>query len=133
MGQIGATFHARIGGVVGAGLFVQSRRHRRRRLSSPVSHPRPRNFYVYDDIRHALVGERSGETFRLGDKVEVKLVEAAPVAGALRFELLSEGRTRAGTKAAGTKAPGGRPFKAAPSGRPAGIRNAGTRHRGSRR
>jgi ribonuclease R len=28
---------------------------------------------------------------RLGDVVEVRLVEAAPVAGALRFELLSEG------------------------------------------
>jgi ribonuclease R len=27
---------------------------------------------------------------RLGDTVEVRLVEAAPVAGALRFELLSE-------------------------------------------
>src|SRR5690606_11800440 len=40
----------------------------------------------------ALVGDRSGEAYRLGDIVEVKLVEAVPVAGALRFELLSEGR-----------------------------------------
>ena len=39
-----------------------------------------------------MVGSRSGETYRLGDRVTVKLVEAAPVAGALRFELLSEGR-----------------------------------------
>jgi ribonuclease R len=29
---------------------------------------------------------------RLGDVVDVRLVEAAPVAGALRFELLSEAR-----------------------------------------
>ena len=29
---------------------------------------------------------------RLGDVVDVRLVEAAPVAGALRFELLSEGK-----------------------------------------
>jgi ribonuclease R len=29
---------------------------------------------------------------RLGDVVDVRLVEAAPIAGALRFELLSEGR-----------------------------------------
>jgi ribonuclease R len=41
---------------------------------------------------HAMVGNRSGETHRLGDRVTVKLIEAAPVAGALRFELLSEGR-----------------------------------------
>ena len=40
---------------------------------------------------HALIGDRSGETYRLGDRVTVRLVEAAPVAGALRFELLSEG------------------------------------------
>ena len=39
-----------------------------------------------------MIGEESGETHRLGDKVSVRLVEAAPVAGALRFELLSEGR-----------------------------------------
>ena len=39
-----------------------------------------------------MVGKRTGETYRLGDPVTVKLVEAAPVAGALRFELLSEGR-----------------------------------------
>jgi ribonuclease R len=30
--------------------------------------------------------------YRLGDRVEVKLVEAAPLAGALRFEMLTEGR-----------------------------------------
>jgi ribonuclease R len=39
-----------------------------------------------------MVGARSGESYRLGDPVTVKLVEAAPVAGALRFEILSEGR-----------------------------------------
>jgi hypothetical protein len=30
------------------------------------------------------VGDRTGETYRLGDRIEVKLVEAAPVAGVLR-------------------------------------------------
>ena len=39
-----------------------------------------------------MIGRRTGEMHRLGDRVEVKLVEAAPLAGALRFELLSEGR-----------------------------------------
>jgi ribonuclease R len=39
-----------------------------------------------------MIGAKSGETHRLGDRVTVRLVEAAPVAGALRFELLSEGR-----------------------------------------
>ena len=54
-----------------------------------------------------MIGERTGETYRLGDRVEVKLVEAAPVAGALRFELLSEGRfSRQDAPAARAAAPG---------------------------
>ncbi len=46
---------------------------------------------------------------RLGDVVDVRLVEAAPVAGALRFELLSEGhvvprgRKREGARGDGWK------------------------------
>jgi len=39
-----------------------------------------------------MIGRNSGETYRLGDPVVVKLIEAAPVAGALRFELISDGR-----------------------------------------
>jgi ribonuclease R len=39
-----------------------------------------------------MVGSRTGVVYRLGDRVSVRLVEAAPVAGALRFELTSEGR-----------------------------------------
>jgi ribonuclease R len=49
-------------------------------------------YFVLDETRHALVGERTGETFQLGDKVEVKLLEAALVGGGLRFEMVSEGR-----------------------------------------
>jgi ribonuclease R len=49
-------------------------------------------YFNYDETRHALVGTRSGAMHRLGDVVDVRLVEAAPVAGALRFELLSDGR-----------------------------------------
>jgi len=38
------------------------------------------------------VGDETGETYQLGDRVTVRLAEAAPVAGALRFDLLSQGR-----------------------------------------
>src|SRR5207249_166605 len=53
-------------------------------------------YFRYQQDRHALVGDASGETHRLGDRVSVRLAEAAPVAGALRFDLLSEGRRAAG-------------------------------------
>ena len=51
------------------------------------------DYFRFDEARHALVGDTSGETYQLGDRVRVRLAEAAPVAGALRFELLSPGRT----------------------------------------
>ncbi|MDP4021357.1 ribonuclease R [Methylobacterium sp. NEAU 140] len=131
--RIGATFAGQIAGVTRAGLFIKLAETGADGFV-PVSQLGA-DYFRHEEGRHALVGERTGETFRLGDPVEVRLVEAAPVAGALRFELLSEGRTRAGArpgKAPGKK-PGGQPFKAAAPGRPPGIRNTGTRHRGSRR
>jgi len=88
--RIGATFQGRISGVTRAGLFVK--------LSDtgadgliPIR-TLGTEYYNYDETRHALVGSRSGAMHRLGDVVDVRLVEAAPVAGALRFELLSEGQ-----------------------------------------
>jgi len=88
--RVGATFPGRISGVTRAGLFVK--------LDDtgadgfvPMS-KLGSDYFSYDEKRHAVIGQRSGEMHRLGDPVEVKLVEAAPLAGALRFELLSEGR-----------------------------------------
>jgi ribonuclease R len=88
--RIGATFQGRISGVTRSGLFVK--------LSDtgadgliPIR-TLGTEYFNYDEARHALVGTRSGAMHRLGDVVDVRLVEAAPVAGALRFELLSEGR-----------------------------------------
>ena len=88
--RIGATFQGRISGVTRAGLFVK--------LSDtgadgliPIR-TLGSEYFNYDETRHALVGSRSGAMHRLGDVVDVRLVEAARVAGALRFELLSEGR-----------------------------------------
>ena len=48
-------------------------------------------YFQYDESRQAMIGTRSGAMHRLGDVVDVRLVEALPIAGALRFELLSEG------------------------------------------
>jgi ribonuclease R len=71
-----------------------------------------------------MVGSRSGESYRLGDRVTVKLVEAAPVAGALRFELLSEGRVTQGSP---------RPPTARPHGKARHEHARGKRRQGKRR
>ena len=80
-----------------------------------------RDYYVYDEAHQALSGEKTGLGYRLGDDVKVKLVEAVPLAGALRFEMVSEGRKmptairsfhksgrRNARKLPGTRAPRGR-------------------------
>ena len=88
--RIGANFTGRVAGVTRAGLFVK--------LDDtgadgfvPIS-TLGSDYFVHDEARHALIGRHSGEMHRLGDEVEVRLLEVAPIAGALRFELLSEGR-----------------------------------------
>jgi ribonuclease R len=86
--QVGVTFEGRISGVTRAGLFVK--------LNDTgadgfiPARTIGDEYFRYEENKHAMVGSGSGKTHRLGDRVTVRLVEAAPVAGALRFELLSE-------------------------------------------
>jgi ribonuclease R len=44
-------------------------------------------YFRYDEAAKQLVGEHSGETYRVGQKLTLKLAEANPVSGSLRFEL----------------------------------------------
>jgi ribonuclease R len=87
--HIGATFKARIGGVTRVGLFVRLADTGADGFIPAAS--LGADYFRFEEGARALVGTRSGETFRLGDEVEVKLVEAAPFAGALRFEMMSQG------------------------------------------
>ena len=87
--RIGATFAGRITGVTRFGLFV--------RLADtgadglvPIG-ALGQEYFQHDEKAHALIGTQSGLTFRLGMNVTVELVEAAPVTGGLRFELLEGG------------------------------------------
>ena len=91
--QIGARFTARIGGVTRVGLFVRLKDTGADGFIPAAS--LGTEYYRFEEAQRALVGTRTGETFRLGDTVEVKLVEAAPFAGALRFEMLTKGGARA--------------------------------------
>jgi ribonuclease R len=94
--RIGASFEGRISGVTRAGLFVKLTE-----TGADGFIPARTvgdDYFRYHEARHALVGDHTGESYRLGDPITVKLVEAAPVAGALRFEILSEGRYETGVK-----------------------------------
>ena len=103
--RIGAAFDGQISGVTKAGLFVKLDETGADGFVPAATIGA--DFYRYDEAAHALTGERTGESYRLGDRVRVKLVEAAPVAGALRFELLSEGTMA--TTVRGRRGRGGAP------------------------
>ena len=86
--RIGDEFQGRISGVAKAGLFIRLPQIGADGLV-PVS-TLGDDYYVYDETAHAMTGERGGKGYRLGDIVDVRLVEVAPLAGSMRFEMLSE-------------------------------------------
>jgi ribonuclease R len=109
--RIGDRFEGRIAGVSRAGLFV-----RLQQIGAdgfvPLSTLRD-DYYVHDEAGHMLTGRSSGRGYRLGDVVEVRLAEVAPMAGAMQFEMLSEPRplpqaVRSWHKSRGGKAARGR-------------------------
>jgi ribonuclease R len=97
--RVGATFDGRISGVTRFGLFV-------RLLETGADGLVPvrslgREFFNHNERAHALVGEKTGTTYRLGDRVKVRVEEATPLTGGLRFALMEGGN--AGTPARAPK------------------------------
>ena len=87
-------------------------------------------YFRFDEGARTLTGEQSGEQYALGQRLELRLAEANPVSGALRFELpegrfappsASRHRGGAGKERGPNKA--GRVLKR--RGRPANIRHDG--------
>jgi ribonuclease R len=113
--RVGQQFQGRVSGVTKAGLFVALPTYGADGFV-PIS-TLGTDYFHYDESRQALIGERTSLGYQIGDPVDVKLVEAIPLAGALRFEILSEGRklgiaTRSFHKSGrgrGPKKPGTRP------------------------
>jgi len=91
--RIGGIFDAHINGATRAGLFVTLDETGADGLI-PMSRL-PRDFYDVDAARHRLVGRDSGQAFQVGQDVEVRLVEAAPVSGGLIFEIMGSGESAA--------------------------------------
>ncbi|MBI1619390.1 ribonuclease R [Aquamicrobium zhengzhouense] len=90
------TFVARISGVTKAGLFVQLPQFGADGFI-PISSLGD-DYYIFDESARALFGERTRRGYQLADTVDVKLVEVAPLAGAMRFEMLSDPKPLPGSK-----------------------------------
>ena len=139
--RVGAIFDGHISGVTRAGLFVE--------LDDTgadgfiPARSIGEEYFRFHEAGRAFVGRSA--THRLGDPVAVELVEAAPVAGALRFRLVDgrggrptgptkrTGPKQAGPKQAGFKQAGHGPRHDQKSGGKSGSRSGrGRRDRGRR-
>ncbi|WP_246333405.1 ribonuclease R [Aureimonas mangrovi] len=123
--RVGADFTGRVTGVTKAGLFVRLPDYGADGFV-PIS-TLGNEYFHYDEAAHSLVGERSRHGFRLGDMVDVRLVEAAPLAGAMRFEMLSEARELPRSNASFHKA--GKRFQRGASSVPGRARNRAGKRR----
>lgn len=114
--RIGAVFPARISGVTRSGLFVKLDQTGADGFvpASTIGE----DFYRHDEARQAMIGERTGEAFQLGDRVEARMVEVIASAGAMRFEILSEGKRLASS--APPRGKPGKPAKGKPRGKGGG-------------
>ena len=113
--QIGESFSANISGVTKSGLFI--RLHDSGADGFIAISTLGQDYFIYDENSQSLIGEKSGIGYRLGDKVEVRLVEAVPSAGALRFTMLSEGRADVKGSVRISRNKGRKPVKRGKSGR----------------
>jgi ribonuclease R len=88
------------------------------------------DYYRYDEEARALVGDNSGKRYETGQRLRLRLAEANPVSGGLRFALPSDGggdEDGSKEKRRGrAKRPQGR------RGRPANIRHQGGKRGGGK-
>ncbi len=75
--RVGAQFVARVTGVTRFGLFVRLKDTGAEGLIA--ARTLGFEYFRHDEKQHALVGERSGVKYSLGDYLNVKMMEAAPL------------------------------------------------------
>jgi ribonuclease R len=84
--HVGATFPGRVTSVTRFGLFAALDGTGADGLIPIRS--LGQEFFRHDEGRQILIGERTGETYGLGDRLRLKLVEADTATGGLLFEIV---------------------------------------------
>lgn len=119
--KIGTVFSGRINGVTGFGLFVTLDDTGADGLV-PVRSLGD-DYFVHDEAQHVLRGRKTKQVFRLGDHVNVMLMEADPVSGSMLMQVI-------GSEPIGASKKGGprqKTVKAAKKAKPKSKSKAGRR------
>ncbi|MCI4589164.1 ribonuclease R [Sphingobium sp. BYY-5] len=123
--HVGEVVKARITGVQNFGFFATVEGLGGDGLV-PVSTLGAERFF-YDEAGKALEGVESGDRYTVGQRLELRLAEADPINGALRFELPDAPAPRGGPMKRDRTRPGIK------RGRPANIRHMGAKRRKHKR
>ncbi|MEQ8586462.1 MAG: ribonuclease R [Thalassobaculaceae bacterium] len=87
--RVGGIFPGRINGVTRFGVFVTLDETGADGLVPIRS--LPDDYYDHDEIHHTLTGRSHGWVFRMGDRVEVRLIDSDPASGGIVVEIVSGG------------------------------------------
>ncbi|QGN53327.1 ribonuclease R family protein [Novosphingobium sp. Gsoil 351] len=121
-GRVGEVFPTRVSGVQSFGMFVTIVGLGGDGLV-PVSTLGAERFR-YDEKAQALIGEQTGDTYTMGRLLDMRLAEANPLTGALKFEPVDGAGGRVEPR--GRRGPQGKPIQGK-RGRPSNIRHQGKR------
>ena len=91
--KVGETYPGRVTSVTSFGLFVELENIYVEGLVHITA--LDNDYYHYDPVKHRLTGERTGQTFRLGDPIRVKVVRVDLDERKIDFTLDSEGKKKA--------------------------------------
>ncbi|MHA1538932.1 MAG: ribonuclease R [Alphaproteobacteria bacterium] len=86
--KVGDTFKGRITGVSRFGMFVAVDRIEAEGLVTLRSMEDDR--YFFDQKNHQFIGIRTKKRYQIGKRIEIELVEANAVTGAMRFQLVGD-------------------------------------------
>jgi ribonuclease R len=89
--RVGVTFGARISGATRFGLFITVNDIGADGLIPIKS--LANDYYIHDEDKHMLTGRRTGNTYRMGDRIEVVLRGVTPITGGMIFELVGSSRS----------------------------------------
>ena len=129
--RVGETFNGVVTGVTDFGLFVQLEGLQIDGLVHVAT--LGRDYYRFEEDRRALVGEKTGQRFTLGDRLRVKVTRVDPSERKIDFELIEQQEAFHPRRKPGSKAPVG-PTGGAPGGARGARRGkgGGTRKGGKR-
>ena len=83
--HIGEEFEGIISGVIQSGLFVELANTVEGMIRIDSMHE---DYFIFEQEKYRIIGERTKKTYRIGDKIKIKVIGANPSSREIDFELI---------------------------------------------